>query len=60
MPVTSVIAVTFRVPSDRRVTCTIRLIADAICCRTARSGMLRLAMATIVSSRWSASLGLFA
>ena len=35
-------------------------IADAICCRTARSGMFRFAMATIVSSRYSASRGLFA
>ena len=35
----------------------IRLMADAICWRTARSGILRLAIATIVSSRYSASRG---
>ena len=57
MPVISVIAVTLRVPSDSRVICTTSSIADAICCRIAFSGMFRFAIATIVSSRYSASRG---
>ena len=60
MPVISEIAVTLRVPSDMRVTWTIKLMAEAICCRIARSGIFRLAIATIVSSRYSASRGLLA
>ena len=51
MPVISEIAVTLRVPSAMREICTIMLTAEAICCRTARSGMFRLAIATIVSRR---------
>ena len=47
----AVIAVTFLVPSDNRVTWMTRWTADAICWRTARSGRFRLAMATIVSRR---------
>ena len=60
MPVISVMAVTLRLPSDRRVTWIRRLTADAVCSRIARSGRFRFAMATIVSSRYSASRGLFA
>ena len=60
IPVISVIAVTLRVPSDMRETWTTRLIAEAICWRMARSGMFRFAIATIVSSRYSASRGLLA
>ena len=41
MPVISVIAVTRRVPSDSRAIWTMRLTAEAICWRTARSGMLQ-------------------
>ena len=43
-----------------RLMCTTRLIAEAICWRIARSGMFRFAIATIVSSRYSASRALLA
>ena len=43
-----------------RPTCTITLTAEEICWRIAFSGMLRLAIATIVSRRYSASRGLLA
>src|SRR5437016_4511605 len=43
-PVTSETAITLREPSERRAICTTPWIADAICWRTARSGILRLAM----------------
>ena len=60
MPVSSVIDVTLRVPSAMRLMCTTRLTAEATCWRIARSGMFRLAMATIVSRRYSASRALLA
>ena len=50
MPTISEIDVTLRVPSAMRETWMIKLIAEATCCRTARSGMLRFAIATIVSA----------
>ena len=60
IPVISVTPVTRRVPSDIRESWTTRLTAEATCWRTALSGMLRLAIATIVSRRYSASRGLLA
>ena len=60
MPVTSDMPVTLRVPSDMRETCTMTLTADATCCRIALSGTFRLAIAIIVSSRYSASRALLA
>ena len=60
MPVISEIAVTRRLPSDSRVAWITRFTAEAICCRTARSGMFRLAIATMVSRRYSASRELLA
>ena len=60
IPVISLMAVTFRVPSDTRATWTMSSMAEAICCRTAFSGMFRFAMATMVSMRYNASRGLFA
>ena len=44
VPVISVMCVTRRVPSLIRETCTMSWTADAICCRTAFSGRLRLAI----------------
>ena len=60
MPVISEMPVTLRVPSAMRETWTMMFTADAICWRIARSGMFRFAIATIVSSRYSASRGLLA
>ena len=60
MPVISDTEVTLRVPSDMRLIWMTRLTADAICWRTALSGMFRSAIATIVSRRCSASRGVFA
>ena len=54
MPMTSEIVITLRVPSERRAICTTACTADAICLRTARSGMLKLAIETMFSIRtWS-------
>ena len=60
MPTISEICVTLRVPSDRRLTWTTRLMALAICCRIAFSGSSRPAIEIIVSSRLSASRGVLA
>src|SRR4029453_4302015 len=51
IPVISLMAVTFRVPSVMRAIWTTISIAEAICCRTALSGMFRFAIATMVSKR---------
>ena len=60
MPCTSVMWVMRRVPSRRRVSCTIRSMADAICSRMARTGRSKPAMSTSVSRRASVSRGLLA
>src|ERR1043165_3192602 len=60
MPVISEIDVTRREPSDRRATWTTRLMAEAICWRIARSDSRIPVIWIIVSSRDSASRGVFA
>ena len=57
MPCTSVTCVTRRVPSLRRLICTMTSIAEAICSRIARSGRSMPAISTSVSRRAIASRG---
>src|SRR5690606_8472728 len=57
MPSTSVMWVMRRVPSLRRETWTIRLMADATCSRIARTGRSKPAMSTMVSIRDRVSRG---
>src|SRR5438132_1187206 len=58
MPCTSVTCVTRRVPSRRRVRCTIRSSAEAICSGMARMGKSKPDMSVIVSMRLSVARGL--
>ena len=60
MPTTSETRTTRRWPSRRRAICTISWIAEAICERTVAAGRVTPDMATMFSSRESASRGLFA
>jgi hypothetical protein len=60
MPVISVIEVIRRVPSCRRLACTIRLTADATWLRIAFSGMSIPAIEIMFSRRLTASRGLLA
>src|SRR5208282_6466135 len=60
MPVISEMLVILRVPSLMRVACTTIVIAEAICCRTDLSGRFMFVMATMDSSRDSASRGVLA
>ena len=60
IPITSVMLVTLRLPSDKRAAWTMTLRAEAICQRTARSGKFNWAIATNISTRLSASFGVLA
>jgi len=60
MPSTSLSATRRRLPSSMRSVCTITLIAEAICVLTALAGSSMPAMATMFSTRDSASRGVLA